>query len=56
MMDSLKKSYIETSSHDNFIQPKCFKCEEPVDCIVETPCETTFHTKCFNEIKNGMKG
>jgi len=50
------KWYIEGSNVENFIQPTCFVCRLPVDCIVETPCETTLHTKCFNEVKNEMKG
>lgn len=48
--------YIKASNPENFIQPKCIVCGHEIDVIVETPCETTLHTKCFNEVKNGMKG
>lgn len=48
--------YIEASNPDDFIIPKCIVCGHEIDCIAEVPCETHMHTKCFNEVKNGMKG
>lgn len=48
--------YIKSANPDNFIKPNCVVCGHEVDCMVETPCETTIHTKCFNEVKNGMNG
>ena len=50
------KWYIESCNVENFIKPKCIVCGNEIDCIAETPCETHMHTKCFNEVKNGMKG
>lgn len=49
------KWYIEGSDPNDFMAPNCFVCKQQMDCIVEVPCETTMHTKCFNEVKNGMK-
>jgi len=50
------KEYIESSNPKNFVQPTCFVCKKDMDCIVETPCEITLHTKCFDEVKDKMKG
>ena len=47
--------YIKDSDPKDFIIPKCYVCKKPIDCIAEVPCETHFHTVCFNQIKNKMK-
>ena len=43
-------------SPDELIQPKCLICGDKIDCMAEIPCEIHMHIKCFNEVKNGMKG
>ncbi len=47
--------YIKDSDPKDFIIPKCYVYKKPIDCIAEVPCETHFHTVCFNQIKNKMK-
>lgn len=50
------KWYIETMIPQAMLQPNCFVCGDKMDCMAEIPCETHMHIKCFNEVKNEMKG